>query len=105
MSSRELNAYTGPNDIACVIAGHMHFDGLGATSGGVPIFITTCDKYVPYPGADDYLESQRTLGTITEQAFDVFIVDKKSKKITAVRIGCPADNPTGSPLEIRTANY
>ena len=100
-----VDGYSGDGEIACIIGGHTHFDGLGATSGGIPVFITACDKAKPFTGDDDWLEDQRTVGTITEQAFDVFVVDKKNKKISAIRIGCPADNPAGTPLEIRTAYY
>lgn len=91
--------------VAGIFGGHTHFDGLGATDGGVPVFVTTCDKYKPYVGDDDYLTDIRTLGTITEQAFDVVVIDKTNRKVTAVRIGCPANNPNGSPLETRQMNY
>lgn len=32
------------------------------------------------------------VGTITEQAFDVVVLDKAQRKLTFVRIGAPADN-------------
>ena len=91
--------------IACILCGHTHFDGIGTTSGGIPVIVSTCDKYKPVSGYDDWLTEYRFLHTITEQAFDVVIVDKKNEKITAVRIGCPANNPLGEPLETREANY
>lgn len=99
------DAHTGDGEIACLIAGHTHFDGQGATSGGIPVFVTTCDKYGPAEGYDDWLENYRTVGTITEQAFDVFVIDKTNRVITAVRIGAPANNPAGTDLEVRTAQY
>ena len=96
-------------NIAAIIQGHTHFDGLGSTTGGIPVFITTCDKYSPYiaNGVDQepWLAETRTAYTITEQAFDVFVVDKKNRKVFAVRIGCPAYNPGGSPLEVRESTY
>jgi hypothetical protein len=60
---------------------------------------------LPYPGTDDYLSDKRFADTITEQAFDVFVIDKTHKMVNAVRIGCPADNPQGEPLEIRSISY
>lgn len=98
-----VDAYS--TKVCCIIAGHTHFDGVGATDGGVPVIITTCDKALPEEGDDNYLTDIRTIGTITEQAFDVFVINKKDKVIDAVRIGCPANNPTGSPLEVRTVTY
>lgn len=97
--------YSGDGEIAALICGHRHFDGLGSTTGGIPVFVTTCDKYGVAPTYDDWLANTRWKDTIYEQAFDVFVIDKTNKKITAVRIGCPADNPAGSPLQKRTANY
>lgn len=94
-----------PGKVCGLFGGHTHFDGLGATTGGVPVIITTCDKYAPYPGDDDFLADKRHAGTITEQAFDVVVIDKHNHKISAVRIGCPADNPGGAGLEVRTATY
>ena len=91
--------------VAGVFGGHTHFDGLGSTDGNIPVFVTTCDKYLPLVGDDDYLTDIRTLGTITEQAFDVVVIDKTNRKVSAVRIGCPANNPSGSPLEIRQMDY
>lgn len=91
--------------IACILCGHTHFDGMGYTDNGVPVIVSTCDKYLASPGYDEWITNYRTRYTLTEQAFDVVIIDKKNEKITAVRIGCPANNPTGDPLEKRTANY
>lgn len=100
-----VDNYSGAGEIACLIGGHTHFDGLGETPGGVPVFVTSCDKNVPYSqGGEEYLED-RVTGTIDEQVFDVFIINKTLKKITAVRIGCPAYNPAGEPLQIREATY
>jgi len=97
--------YTGNGKIAALIAGHRHFDGVGKTTGGIPIFVTTCDKYTYSDEYDGWLSTRRKRCTITEQAFDIFVVDKKNQKVTAIRIGCPADNPAGEPLETREAYY
>lgn len=105
-----VDAASGTAEIACVLCGHTHFDGVGTTPGGTPVIVTTCDKYkVAYDSGgepyDGWLADTRAKGTISEQAFDVFVIDKTNKLITAVRIGCPADNPTGDPLEKRTIAY
>ena len=98
-----VDQYVGK--VAAVFGGHTHFDGMGKTDGGVPVFVTTCDKYIPLVGDDDYLTDKRTVGTITEQAFDIVVIDKKNTLVSAVRIGCPADNPGGSALEVRQQTY
>lgn len=107
-----LDAYNGSGKIACWIAGHSHVDGVTTTPGGIPVFITTCDKYGSWisGGVDQepWLTANRHLGTITEQAFDVVVVDKTNKLVSLIRIGAPADN--GDPndtdkLEIRQQSY
>lgn len=107
--SNIVDAYNGSGEIACLIAGHTHVDGMSTTPGGIPIFVTTCDKYLPWTenGVDKepWLTSNRHLGTITEQAFDVVVIDKTSKLISFVRIGAPADNGTGTKLQIRQQYY
>ena len=104
-----VDGYSGNGTIACLVAGHTHVDGMTVTGGGVPVFITTCDKYLPWisGGVDQepWLAENRHLGTTTEQAFDVCIVDKKNKLISFVRIGAPADNGTNEKLELRQQNY
>ena len=95
--------------IACLIAGHTHVDLVTETDGGVPIFVTTCDKYLPWieNGVDrePNLTEYRKVGTITEQAFDVVVIDKKNRLISFVRIGAAADNGTGERLELRQRAY
>ena len=59
------------------------------TSGGIPCFVTTCDKFQPWIDNGQNKEpllSKRVENTITEQAFDVVIADKKNKIISAVRL-------------------
>lgn len=104
-----VDAYSGDGEIACLIAGHTHVDGMTTTPGGIPVFITTCDKCKPWinNGTDmePRLSTDRIKGTITEQAFDIVVINKTSKLISFVRIGAPADNGTGPKLEIRQQNY
>ncbi len=81
--------------ILCVFQGHTHWDGIFHTTGGIPIITTTCDKWdlsnesdtVPAAGI-----AFRALGTLTEQAFDVVILNRAAKKFTCVRIGAPAQD-------------
>jgi len=92
-----LDAYDGEGTIAAVIQGHTHRDRIASTHSGIPVIITTCDKngqWVSSTGALDLLVD-RSEGTIREQAFDVMVLNKKERTITAVRIGCPAEGGTG----------
>lgn len=92
-----IDAYDGKGTIAAVIQGHTHRDRLTTTPGGVPVIITTCDKngvWTASTGDKDILVDRST-GTIREQAFDVMILNKTERTITAVRIGCPAEGGTG----------
>lgn len=84
-------------EVACVIQGHLHLDRIGHTPGGIPVVATTCDKYSPWIDGDTNMEpflSNRVEGTITEQAFDVVVLDKAHRQLTFVRIGAPADDWT-----------
>jgi hypothetical protein len=104
-----IDAYSGNGEIACLIVGHTHVDGMTTTPGGIPVFITTCDKYLPWiegsTNMEPWLTANRIPYTITEQAFDVVIVDKTNKKVVFVRIGAPADNGTGTKLQVREQSY
>jgi len=90
------NARNNGKDIIAIFSGHAHYDAVWHTEGGIPIIVTTCDKNSPWikNGTDmePWLTEQRISGTINEQAFDVVIIDRKTKKITSVRIGAPAMN-------------
>lgn len=81
-------------DIIAIIVGHTHYDMIQHTDGGIPMIYTTCDKNGAWisGGVDQepWLTEDRPSGTIYEQAFDVFVVDRENKTITAVRIGMPA---------------
>lgn len=90
--------YDGDGEIACVIQGHTHIDKITEVqSSGIPVVITTCDKYADGTSDNTDLPRQtRTHGTITEQAFDVVILDKTARKLTFVRIGAPALNGVGN---------
>lgn len=76
--------------IACVISGHTHKDQSYVSVKGYPIIITT--------GAFVFQESQtqgtplnRTIGTVTETAFDVFHIDTENRTIYVTRVGAGED--------------
>lgn len=81
-------------DVIAIIAGHNHFDMIQHTYGGIPMIYTTCDKNEAWihggVNQEPWLTEDRPSGTIYEQAFDVFTVDRVNKTITIVRIGMPA---------------
>lgn len=76
-------------DFIGYFSGHMHNDYVYPASGyGVDIITTRCD------GANENnstLLAERVAGTITEQSFDVFTVNKATRTIHATKIGAGAD--------------
>lgn len=75
--------------VAAALTGHKHRDDILLTTGGIPVFCTTCDC-VPENS------ETRSAGTITEQAFDVVHLDTANRTIKLFRIGYGSD---------RTASY
>ena len=67
--------------IVALFTGHAHMDGVVDYygDGSVPVIVTSCDTFRNAPG---YTE-----GTITEQCFDVVVVDYLNSKIKLTRIG------------------
>ena len=94
------------NNIISIFQGHNHRDAIMHTKGtNIPIIITSCDKYKPYyDNGESDINVTREIGTITEQCFDVAIINKNIKKITLVRIGCKA-KMNDAEVEIREVNY
>ena len=92
------------NQVACILSGHAHQDAMCRTAAGIPAFVTTCDKYQPYTGEEEML-ANRVAGTITEQAFDVVIIDKHNRIVSAVRIGCPARVVDDTSVEVREQTF
>ena len=81
----DFSNYKG--SIICYIAGHWHRDLTENISlGGVPIILITSAK-------DDRDTSlpPRTDGTDQETAFDVVVVDRKTRKIYCIRCGAGED--------------
>lgn len=71
--------------IACVIVGHVHRNYTITSGKGFPVIATTCDCYNRANTYDP--DVIHTLGTITEQAFDLFYLDTYNRTIKVVRIG------------------
>lgn len=75
--------------LICFIQGHTHMDGVFYAYNEqteVPIIITDCDCKRPMaPGVT------ASVGTITEQCFDIMVVNKKERRIHCIRVGRGAD--------------
>lgn len=69
----------GAMEVIACIAGHNHLD-LNAEVNGIQ-YITTAAS----------LANQRPYGTIEEDAFDIFTIDRETKKIYATRFGAGED--------------
>lgn len=102
-----ITNYSGDGEIMGVISGHQHLDRvIYIANTNIPVIFTTCDAntVTRYVTADP-----RTSGTIGEQAFDVYILDRVEKKWHIVRIGTKAYDGIGStpgdPVEERTVTY
>lgn len=68
-------------------AGHTHVDGVN-NNNGFNVITTRCDAKEENT---DALQKERVAGTITEQSFDVFTVNKSERKIYATKIGAGSD--------------
>lgn len=111
--ARYVNAINEHNEnsqekVILVLTGHAHRDRIINLSSEasvyqshernnttIPCVVTTCDKNLPYEGLERDLTLERPSGTIKEIAFDIVVVNKTLKKITCVRVGCPAQNGIG----------
>ena len=96
-----------------VFQGHAHKDRviqlITRDAGNMPVIITTCDKNKKDTTIEEGWSVNRASGTIYEQAFDVAIVNKKTKTINLVRVGGLAedgvnDSP-GQQVEERTITF
>ena len=63
------------------IGGHIHYDYVSTTEGGIPIIMVETDS-MHIRG-----EYQYTSGTVSEAAVNGIVVDYNANKITAVRVG------------------
>lgn len=101
----EVTVWKGFNGkIAGVFQGHTHKDRMHIENG-IPFIISACDRYLDVGD----LTVTRTPGTITEQHFEVAILNKISQKWTLISIGAPAndgfDDSIGDEVQIREIYY
>ena len=76
----------GGGNVIAVVCGHCHYDHLLKWNNSIPVITTLDDSYHVVGDAPT-----RTKGTITEQAFDVFTVDKTNRTVYVTRIGAGSD--------------
>ena len=72
-------------------AGHTHADA-STTTGNIPCITTRSDAKEEN---NQDLKDERIAGTITEQSFDVFTVNKAEGKIYATKIGAGSNRVIG----------
>lgn len=82
-----IDSYNGMGEIACVLLGHTHRDRMLVGESGVPYIISACDRHATYHGD---INVPREVGTLTEQHFEVVIIDKTHKKVRLLSIGASA---------------
>lgn len=82
----EVDFYDAVGEVIAVVAGHSHTDT--AALCGVTVITTRCDAAEENT---EELKAQRVKGTVTEQSFDIFTVNRKTRTITATKIGAGED--------------
>ena len=101
-----IDNYKGNGTIACVLIGHTHRDRIHIGTTGIPYIISASDRHYPY---QDDINVTRVPGTISEQHFEVFVMDKSKREIKLFTIGANArdgyDNEPGEEVDIRIVNY
>lgn len=101
-----IDAYSGKGYICCVLLGHTHRDRLHIGPTGVPYIISACDRQATYGGD---INVERIPGTVSEQHFEVVVIDRKNRRVKLFAIGGKArdgydDNP-GDEVNFRVVNY
>lgn len=101
-----IDNYKGNGTIACVLIGHSHRDRIHIGSTEIPYIISACDRYSPY---NNNINVDRTPGTITEQHFEVVVIDKNKRQIQLFSIGGNArdgyDDNAGNEVDVRIVSY
>lgn len=73
-------------EVICMCVGDEHEDLNTISAGGIPIIATTCAT------SDEELgEINRVEGTVSESAYDVYVINKNARKINITRIGAGSD--------------
>ena len=107
---KAIDTYNGKGKIICVLLGHTHRDRMHKEPNGVPYIISASDRYSPYytNGVAD-INVDRVPGTITEQHFEVVVIDRKNKKVRLFAIGGQArdgyDDEPGNCVDERVVTY
>lgn len=101
-----IDNYDGEGIIACVLFGHTHRDRYHIGRTGIPYIITASDRYSP---SNDDINVLRIPGTISEQHFEVAVLDKRRRVLKLFSIGANArdgyDDEPGSEVDVRVFNY
>lgn len=101
-----IDNYKGKGTIACVLIGHAHRDRLHIGKTDVPYIISASDRYATYHGD---INVERIPGTISEQHFEVVVIDKGKRMIKLFSIGAKArdgyDDDPGTEVDVRSVNY
>ncbi len=83
--------FTNANgELVGYFAGHVHTDD-DTSDKGFKIVTTRCDAHEESKTLYPELYNERKAGTITEQSFDVFTVNKATRTIHATKIGAGID--------------
>lgn len=101
-----IDDYQGDGTIISVLMGHSHRDRIHIGSTGVPYIISACDRHASNQGD---INVARLPGTMTEQHFEVVVVDKGKKQIKLFSIGANSrdgnDDAPGKEVDVRIVKY
>lgn len=101
-----IDHYQGRGKIACVLMGHSHVDRIHIGKTGVPYIISQCDRTEPYRND---INVKRVSGTISEQHFEVVLMDLNKQEIRLYAIGSDArdgvDDEVGETIDVRIVEY
>ena len=101
-----IDKYNGDGTIACVLLGHTHRDRVHIGKTGIPYIISASDRYFPSSGD---INVSRIPGTISEQHFEVAVIDKGERVLKLFTIGANArdgyDDEPGKEVDVRIINY
>lgn len=73
-------------EVICVCLGDIHMDLSRVSDGGIPIIATTCASVNEELGGLDRVE-----GTVSESAYDVYVINRETRTINVIRVGAGTD--------------
>lgn len=101
-----IDNYQGRGKIACVLMGHSHVDRIHIGKTGIPYILSQCDRTEPYRGD---INVERVYGTISENHFEVILIDKVKQEVRLYTIGSDVrdgvDNEPGEKVDVRILKY